>query len=67
MLDRLKSLKHFFINVSFHILGASLTLMALFFDGLADYETAQFQICFICIAETHCRKYVLVNLQLLSF
>ena len=29
-LDWLKSLKHFFINVSYHVLVASLTLMALF-------------------------------------
>ena len=30
MLDWLQSLKQFFINVSYHILVASLTLMALF-------------------------------------
>ena len=30
VLDWLQSLKHFFINVSYHILVASLTLMALF-------------------------------------
>ena len=29
-LDWLQSLKHFFINVSYHILVANLTLMALF-------------------------------------
>ena len=29
-IDCLQSLKHFFINVSYHILVASLTLMALF-------------------------------------
>ena len=29
-IDWLQSLKHFFINVSYHILVASLTLMALF-------------------------------------
>ena len=33
-LDWLQSIKQFFINVSYHILVASLILMALFYDTL---------------------------------
>ena len=40
-LDWLLSLKYFFSNVAFHTLGAVLTLMALFSDGLVLTEPSE--------------------------
>ena len=49
IIDWLQSLKHFFINVSYHILVASLTLMALFLAPVLKTIFHECVISFTCI------------------